>query len=51
MHRPSRDISAQTQLNVEIRINRAPTSGAKDVTVTNPDGQSGTPAGGFTVNP
>ncbi len=38
------------QLNVQIQIDRRATPGPRDVTVTNPDGQSGTKVGCFTVN-
>ena len=39
-----------SQLDVRIRIHPRAASGSRDVTVTNPDGQSGTETGGFTVN-
>ena len=38
------------QLDVKINIQRKAITGSRDVTVTNPDGQSGTKTGGFTVN-
>ena len=39
-----------SQLEVRIRIHPRAGSGSRNVTVTNPDGESGTLAGGFTVN-
>jgi hypothetical protein len=38
-----------SELKVGIRIHNLAELGARDVTVTNPDGQSGTLTGGFTV--
>ena len=38
------------QLDVRIKVHPRATSGSRDVTVTNPDGKSGTGAGCFTVN-
>ena len=37
-------------LEVQIKVHRRATLGLRDVTVTNPDDQSGTKADGFTVN-
>ncbi len=37
-------------LEVQIKVHRRATPGLRDVTVTNPDDQSGTKADGFTVN-
>jgi hypothetical protein len=47
-----RDVSftSVTQLDVQIRVNRRASFGPRDVTVTNPDGQTGTLAACFTVN-
>jgi hypothetical protein len=39
-----------TSLTADLQIDSAATLGARDVTVTNPDGQSGTLPGGFTVD-
>ena len=38
-----------TELGVQIRVHNLAVAGTRDVTVTNPDGQSGTLAAGFTV--
>ena len=40
-----------TELEVQIRINKRAPIGLRDVTVTNPDLQSGTGPDCFTVNP
>ncbi len=37
-------------LNVQIKVHKRAASGPRDVTVTNPDGKSGTQADCFTVN-
>ena len=39
-----------TQLTVRIKVNPQASSGARTVTITNPDGQSGSLPGCFTVN-
>ena len=41
---------SSSKLDVEIEIHKKAPSGTRDVTVTNPDGQSGTMAACFTVN-
>lgn len=41
---------SSSQLDVKIKIHPKAASGPRDVTVTNPDGQSGTEVGCFTVN-
>lgn len=38
------------QLDVQVKIHRRADAGPRNVTITNPDGQSGTKAGCFTVN-
>ena len=47
-----RDVSFENsnELKVEIEVHKKAPSGPRDVTVTNPDGQSGTMAACFTVN-
>src|SRR5262245_50991206 len=44
-------VVSSTQLTVPVTIGATATVGARDVTVTNPSGQSGTRSGGFTVMP
>src|SRR5262249_25533198 len=47
----STTVSSATQISASIAIASGATAGARDVTVTNPDGQSGVRAGAFTVQP
>ena len=41
---------SSSRLDVQVKVHPQAATGSRDVTVTNPDGQSGTKAGCFTVS-